>query len=59
MWAAVVGGLGSEEVTVTPVKPGVDTITIKAGRIKTVLKVYVSPEAFAEEKTADGKEKAP
>lgn len=46
MWASVIGGYGSEEFTVTPVKPGTDTITVTAGRVKTVLDVYVSPDAF-------------
>lgn len=49
MWAMVVGGNASEEFEVTPIKPGTDTITVKAGRVKTVITVFVSPEAFSSE----------
>lgn len=52
MWAMVAGGPASEEFEVTPVKPGTDTITIKAGKLKTVIRVYVSPDCFKEEETA-------
>ena len=40
------GGYASEEFSVTPVKAGVDTITVTAGSVKTVIKVFVSPEVF-------------
>ena len=46
MLTMIVGGLASETVTITPVKPGADVVTIKAGKTKTVIKVYVSPDAF-------------
>ncbi len=49
MWVMMVGGPAKEEFEVTPVKPGTDTITVKAGRYKTVIKVYVSPDCFLEE----------
>lgn len=49
MMAMVVGGPASEEFEVTPVKPGTDVITVKAGRTKTVITAYVSPECFPEE----------
>lgn len=53
MLTMIVGGLASETVTITPVKPGADVVTIKAGKTKTVIKVYVSPDAF---KKDDAKE---
>lgn len=56
MWAMVAGGPASEEFEVTPVKPGTDTITIKAGRLKTVIRVYVSPDCFKEEETTKPEE---
>ena len=56
MWAMVAGGPASEEFEVTPVKPGTDTITIKAGKLKTVIRVYVSPDCFKEEETAKPEE---
>ena len=39
----------TESFSVWPVKPGTDVITIKAGRHRTTLKVYVSPLAFPDE----------
>ena len=53
MLTMIVGGLASETVTITPVKPGADVVTIKAGKTKTVIKVYVSPDAF---KKVEGKD---
>lgn len=55
MWVMMVGGPASEDFEVTPVKPGIDTITVKAGRYKTIIKVYVSPDCFPaeEEETAE------
>ena len=53
MWAMVVGGLASDDVEVTPVKPGEDTITIRAGRTKTVIRAFVSPDAFKDEEPDD------
>ncbi len=47
--AMVVGGPASEDIQVTPVKPGEDTITVKAGRTKTIIRVFVSPDAFKDE----------
>ena len=44
MMAVVIGGYGSGEFEVKPVKPGTDTITVKAGSVKTIIKVYVSPD---------------
>ncbi|MBQ6173244.1 MAG: Ig-like domain-containing protein [Clostridia bacterium] len=46
MIAMVVGGYASDTFSVTPVKAGTDVITVTAGRVKTTIKVYVSPEAF-------------
>ena len=46
MWASVIGGYGSNEFEVTPEKAGTDVITVKAGRVKTTISVYVSPDAF-------------
>lgn len=53
VFAMVAGGPASEVFFVTPVKPGTDTITVKAGRTKTVITVYVSPDCF---KTAETEE---
>ena len=56
VFAIVAGGPASDKVTVTPVKPGTDVITIKAGRTKTKITVYVSPDAFkTSEKTDESK----
>ena len=54
MMASVIGGLASEQFPVTPVKAGTDVITIKAGRNKTTIKVYVSPDCFKLEDLGDG-----
>lgn len=55
MIAAISGGDGraSDTFDVTPVKPGEDTITVKAGKTKTVIKVLVLPEAFDPPKIQD------
>ena len=53
MIAMVAGGPASEPFIVTPVKPGTDTITVKAGRTKTVITVYVSPDCFKTEEKED------
>ena len=53
IWAAVVGGYASSDFSVTPLKPGIDTITVTAGRVRTSIKVYVSPEAFGPVKIND------
>lgn len=50
MWAVVMGGYASNEFDVTPEKPGIDEINISAGRVKTKIKVYVSPDAFESQK---------
>ena len=55
--AMIVGGPASDTVTVTPVKPGTDVITIKAGKTKTTIKVYVSPDAFKEPEKTEEAEK--
>ncbi len=44
--AIVSGGYGSSSFDVEPVKAGTDTITVTAGTVQTVIKVYVSPETF-------------
>ena len=56
MWAMVAGGPASQDFEVTPVKPGTDTITVKAGRMKTVITVYVSPDCFKEDAKTEEQE---
>ena len=58
MLTMIVGGLASETVTITPVKPGADVVTIKAGKTKTVIKVYVSPDAFKKDEGKDNTDHA-
>ena len=48
LWAMVAGGPAVEEVPVTPVKPGTDTVTISVGSKKFSYTVYVAPAAFEE-----------
>ena len=50
---ALIGGDARKEtVSVTPVKPGADVVTITAGKNKFVYNVFVSPEAFPTSKVA-------
>ena len=56
MMVMMVGGPAREDVSVTPVKPGTDVVTIKVGRKKYKYTVYVSPEAFEEEKITESED---
>jgi len=51
MFVMMIGGKQREEVSVTPVKPGTDVVTIKVGSKKYKYTVFVAPEVF-EENTA-------
>ena len=48
VWAVIVGGFSEQEVSVIPVSPGEDVVTITVGRKKFQYSVFVAPSAVAD-----------